>query len=203
MMFERIKKVESTFIECPKEQPIVKAIFVKAIILLKWPLALLLSVIAVSKETPATLNPRSLAALSRSSHCRSVSGFPVGSCKAKRRPWIWRSVLILAVWIFFNSPKVPKDISGTLLALANLMWDPTCAKKEKVGISFLLLLLFLALEIKWGRIVSEEVILKVSKVHIPFWEGHKIHQLFVLCTASQIIGGDFAKFCGLLRIYEL
>ena len=27
--------------------------------------------------------------------------------------------------------------------------------------------------------------------------------IFVLCTASQIIGGDFAKFCGLLRIYEL
>ena len=27
-----------------------------------------------------------------------------------------------------------------------------------------------------------------------------LHQLFVLCTASQIIGGDFAKFCGLLRI---
>ena len=26
---------------------------------------------------------------------------------------------------------------------------------------------------------------------------------FVLCTVSQIIGGDFAKFCGLLRIYEL
>ena len=47
---------------------------------------------------------------------------------------------------------------------------------------------------------------KLSKVHI-FWEGHKIlrnlHQLFVLCSASQIIGGDFAKFCGLLRIYEL
>ena len=45
-----------------------------------------------------------------------------------------------------------------------------------------------------------------SKVYI-FWEGHKIlrnlHQLFVLCTASQIVGGDFAKFCGLLRIYEL
>ena len=30
-----------------------------------------------------------------------------------------------------------------------------------------------------------------------------LHQLFVLCTASQIIGGDFAKFCGLLRIFEL
>ena len=24
-----------------------------------------------------------------------------------------------------------------------------------------------------------------------------------LCSASQIYGGDFAKFCGLLRIYEL
>ena len=44
------------------------------------------------------------------------------------------------------------------------------------------------------------------EVHIS-WEGHKIlrnfHQLFVLCTASQIIGGDFAKFCDFLRIYEL
>ena len=30
-----------------------------------------------------------------------------------------------------------------------------------------------------------------------------LRQLFVLCTASQMIGGDFAKFCGLLRIYEL
>jgi hypothetical protein len=44
-----------------------------------------------------------------------------------------------------------------------------------------------------------------GKVHI-FWEGRKIlrnlHQLFVLCTASQIIGGYFAKFCGLLTIYE-
>ena len=44
------------------------------------------------------------------------------------------------------------------------------------------------------------------KVHI-FWEGHNIlrnlHQSFVTCTASQIISGDFAKYCGLLRIYEL
>ena len=48
--------------------------------------------------------------------------------------------------------------------------------------------------------------LLVFKVHI-FWEGHKIlrnlHQSFFRCTASQIIGGDFANFCGLLRIYEL
>ena len=45
-----------------------------------------------------------------------------------------------------------------------------------------------------------------GKVHIS-WEGHEIlqnlHQLFFLCNASQIIGGYFAKFCGLLRIYEL
>ena len=26
---------------------------------------------------------------------------------------------------------------------------------------------------------------------------------FVLCSNGQIYGGDFAKFCGLLRIYEL
>ena len=30
-----------------------------------------------------------------------------------------------------------------------------------------------------------------------------LNQLFFLCTTSQIIGGDFAKFCGLLRIYDL
>ena len=30
-----------------------------------------------------------------------------------------------------------------------------------------------------------------------------LHRRFVLCSASQIYDGDFAKFCGLLRIYEL
>ena len=43
-----------------------------------------------------------------------------------------------------------------------------------------------------------------DKVHI-FCEGHKIlrnlHQLFDWQYIGQIIGGDFAKFCGLLRIY--
>ena len=46
----------------------------------------------------------------------------------------------------------------------------------------------------------------VCKVHI-FLEGHKIlrnlHRRFVLSSASQIYGGDFAKFCGLCRSYEL
>ena len=45
-----------------------------------------------------------------------------------------------------------------------------------------------------------------SKVH-AFWEGHKflrnLHRRFVLCSNGQIYDGDFAKFCGLLRIYEL
>ena len=44
------------------------------------------------------------------------------------------------------------------------------------------------------------------KVHI-FWEGHKIlrnlHRRFVLCSANQIYGGDFANWCDLLKIYEL
>ena len=45
-----------------------------------------------------------------------------------------------------------------------------------------------------------------SKVHIV-WEGHKIlqnlHRRFVLCSSGPIYGGGFAKFCGLLRLYEL
>ena len=30
-----------------------------------------------------------------------------------------------------------------------------------------------------------------------------LHGRFVLCSNGQIYSGDFAKFCGLLRIYEL
>ena len=45
-----------------------------------------------------------------------------------------------------------------------------------------------------------------DRVHI-FWEGHKIlrnlTQLFDWKYIGQVIGGDFSKFCGLLRIYEL
>ena len=43
------------------------------------------------------------------------------------------------------------------------------------------------------------------KVHI--FRGHKIlrnlHLPFVLSSASQKLGEDFAKFCGQLRIYEV
>ena len=45
-----------------------------------------------------------------------------------------------------------------------------------------------------------------AKVDI-FWEGHNffqnLHLRFVLWSNGQIYGGYFAKFCGLLRIYEL
>ena len=60
-----------------------------------------------------------------------------------------------------------------------------------------------------SSMIVDDMKVLIDKVH-TFWEGHKIwqnfHQLFVLCTStftSQIIGGDFAKFCGLLRIYEI
>ena len=47
---------------------------------------------------------------------------------------------------------------------------------------------------------------KRIKVHI-FWEAHKIlrnlHRKFVLCSASQIYGEDFAKFCGLFQILKI
>ena len=40
-----------------------------------------------------------------------------------------------------------------------------------------------------------------SEKATKFWRN--LHRRFVLCSASQIYGGDFAKFCGLLRIYKL
>ena len=44
------------------------------------------------------------------------------------------------------------------------------------------------------------------KLHI-FWEGHKIlrnlHRRYDWHYTGQIYGGDLAKFCGLLRMYEL
>ena len=47
---------------------------------------------------------------------------------------------------------------------------------------------------------------RFNKVYI-FWEGHKIlqniHHRFDRYFIGQIYDGDFAKFCGLLRIYEL
>ena len=55
-------------------------------------------------------------------------------------------------------------------------------------------------------VVNERENKKAYKVHI-FWEGHKILQnlpfTFDCLYCSQNKGEDFAKFFGLLRIYEL
>jgi hypothetical protein len=68
---------------------------------------------------------------------------------------------------------------------------------------------FLGVQISWGPKKSGAQMRSGTisvKVHI-FWEGQKIlrnlHRRFVLCNASQIYRGNFAKFCSLLRIYEL
>ena len=58
----------------------------------------------------------------------------------------------------------------------------------------------------WILVFTRHKCFSLYKVHI-FWEGQKIlrnlHSRFVLCSNGQIYSGDFAKFCGLLRIYEL
>ena len=43
--------------------------------------------------------------------------------------------------------------------------------------------------------------LRFCEKETKFLQNH--HLRFVLCSNGQIYGGDFAKFCGLLRIYEL
>ena len=66
---------------------------------------------------------------------------------------------------------------------------------------FFLLLFFFSL-----LLVRDTLSLSFLKVHI-FWEGHKIlrnlHRRFDRYYIGQIYSGDFAKLCGLLRIYEL
>ena len=51
--------------------------------------------------------------------------------------------------------------------------------------------------------MESNIFLSSIKVYIIFWEGYKIlqnlYQLFVPCTASQMIGGDFANFVAFLE----
>ena len=57
-----------------------------------------------------------------------------------------------------------------------------------------------------NRYIIASVMPYLGKFHI-FREGHKtlrnLHRRFDRYTLEQIYGGDFAKFCGLLRIYEI
>ena len=64
----------------------------------------------------------------------------------------------------------------------------------------------LASSSKINKDIEIQILVSGGKVHI-FWGGHKIlwnlRQLFDWQYIGQKIGGDFGKFCGLLRIYEL
>ena len=58
------------------------------------------------------------------------------------------------------------------------------------------------------KIVAEEWRLVISKLNFIYSEKatkflQNLHLTFDYSTYSQKLGGDFAKFCGLLRIYEL
>ena len=101
-----------------------------------------------------------------------------------------------------NCPLTPGS-DGPESGALHLFWrniHRLGATKKLIGVHLLRDLSALQ---QWDKQILK---LPFYKVHI-FWEGHKIlrnlHRRFVLCSASQIYGGDFAKFCGLLRIYEL
>ena len=54
---------------------------------------------------------------------------------------------------------------------------------------------------------SEKKVIKFICLIYIFLEGHKtfrnLHYRFDCYYIGQICGGDFAKICGLLRVYEL
>ena len=89
-------------------------------------------------------------------------------------------------------------------------WDwindnPYCLGAQILG-EYSYFLFFYCLFFKESkRSVCQNRLPKLNKVHI-FWEGHKIllnlHLTFDWHYIGQKLDGDFAKFCGLLRIYE-
>ena len=60
---------------------------------------------------------------------------------------------------------------------------------------------------KRPQIAIEQFYIDKICVKLMFWEGNKIlrnlHLNFVYSTYRHKLGGDFANFCGLLRIYKL
>ena len=57
------------------------------------------------------------------------------------------------------------------------------------------------LQEKVSHLEAKTIKLRFCEKDTKFLQNH--HLRFVLCSKHQIYGGDFAKFCGLLRIYEL
>ena len=78
-----------------------------------------------------------------------------------------------------------------------------CPIRNSMGILEMYLEIFLAQLFFWS---STHRSITLCKVH-TIWEGHKILRnlplTFDYSTYSQKLEEDFAKFCGLLRIYEL
>ena len=57
---------------------------------------------------------------------------------------------------------------------------------------------------KWGKKYTNRWLkFKYSEKATIFCESSDLHPRFALCSNCQIYDGDFAKFCGLLKIYEL
>ena len=124
---------------------------------------------------------------------------------------------------FFDFPRIHSLMDGPFANLLLLMTALTFFKSEKKKIGKLKInkikITIIKLYRSWQKMLllhSWGVLLpfkcfhfwsfKLIEVYI-FWEGHKIlwnlHLTFDYSTYSQKLGEDFAKFCGLLRIYEL
>ena len=116
--------------------------------------------------------------------------------------------------LFFAGTKYFFDV-GILLSemgvckLSSVDMLPAALRQNSVKLQWLNPILPSDSEYRNLRMVACDTTIcdfEVSKVHI-LWEGHKIlrnlHHRFVLCSNGQIYSGDVAKFCGLLKIYEL
>ena len=83
-------------------------------------------------------------------------------------------------------PRFNRELNLSDL-LVNLLWSDIKLKKETLRGHVLVNLI--------GKKIP--IVKSIGKIHI-FSDGHQI-----LRQSGQIYNGDFAKFCGLLRIYEL
>ena len=95
---------------------------------------------------------------------------------------------------FCSFPKIDDDLKWPKNAAAFQDWVSLIKKKGSLHLHW-------RLKYTWIKTGKE-----IYKVHI-FWEGHKIlqnlHRRFEWHYIRQIYGRDFAKFCCILRIYEL
>ena len=103
------------------------------------------------------------------------------------------------------------DLKSFLLALLEFFdkvprFEPVCTDSKYGGYNITFPVKKIQYKVCNSKTIKGGLILEYIKVHI-FWEGHKILRnlplTFDYSTNRQKLGEDFAKFCGLLRIYEL